>query len=297
MKKNKNYLNNAECIICKSVQQKIFSYKKFTYYKCIVCKLVSTYPLPTNQIIKKHYTKQFRKGNYKLLKDFSAQYNIIYLDFIERLEKELQKNNKLLNNIKVLDIGCFTGNFLILMNKKGADVYGIELQKKAVELANKKLPGKIYEIDVMEGKFPPHKYDVITLLGVIEHVKDPLLLIDKSSKLLRKGGLLMIQTPNSSSFLAHTLKKFWPPYTPIEHIHIFGTESIKTALKKTGFEIISINPHWKRLPIKYVYEMLQIFGQEFHNILKPMEILIKKLPNNLFFPFYVGEMIIIAKKK
>src|SRR5258708_33929950 len=98
---------------------------------------------------------------------------------------------------RVLDVGCFTGDFLVLLSHKGADVYGRELKKEAVILAKKKLPGRIMRSDIASKQFPKKKFDAVTLLGLIEHVTDPVTLLSSTRKILAKNGLLMIQTPNS----------------------------------------------------------------------------------------------------
>lgn len=284
-----------KCIICKGQQNFIFSYQNHQYYRCVQCTNVSTYPIPDLTTITAHYKKKFESGNYKLLQVYKSQYLSIYKQLMSILEEELMKRDMQLQNKKVLDIGCFTGDFLQLLQQKNADVYGVELQKDAVRIANKKLPGRIYQADIMSFKFPQKNYDIITLLGLIEHVSDPAKLIKRSYELLNKNGVIMIQTPNSSSFLAKTMKKYWPPYSPIEHIHLFSRKGLENTLTQLGFKEISFRQHRKKLPIGYVYNMFNNFGPEFHKILKPLD---KKLNNsNIVLPFYIGEMIITASKK
>lgn len=241
---------------------------------------------------------KFKKGNYKLLRSYAKKYETIYKQFSEILLNELQKDTKKnsTKKLKILDVGCFTGEFLEIMQKKGADVYGLELQKEAVAIANKKLPGRIFKNDIMNDEIPAQQFDVITLFGLIEHVTDPKKLLKKSFHHVKKGGIIMIQTPNSSSLLARILQKYWPPYAPIEHVHLFGEKSIYKALKDSGFTVTLFKPHWKKLPLGYVYEMLQNYGPEFHRIVKPFEPILKPF-FQLSFRFYVGEMIVIARKK
>jgi hypothetical protein len=142
--------------------------------------------------------------------------------------------------------------------------------------------------------FPQNKYDIITMLGLVEHVTDPYKLIKRSYQLLKKDGMLMIQTPNSTSLLAKTMGKFWPPYSPIEHIHLFSRKSLELALLNAGFKDISYQSHVKKLPVGYVYNMLNNFGPEIHALLKPVDIILDS--SRLKFPFYIGEMIVTATK-
>jgi len=287
---------NATCGICNGKQKFIFEYQKYFYHRCVNCGMVSTYPLPDGETIEAHYVKKFKNGNYQLLREYSSKYIFIYEGFAKHLESELKKYDQKLAGLRVLDVGCFTGEFLGLLHYRGADVYGLELQTEAVEIANEKLPGRIFKADVLGNDFPQKQFDIITLLGVVEHVLDPVKLFTRSAELLKPGGILFIQTPNSASLFARIMGKFWPPYAPVEHIHLSTRKSIKLKLEELGFENISCNMHIKKLPISYVYTMLQNFGPEFHKLFKPIY---KCLPDffvNISLPFYVGEMIIKARK-
>ncbi len=281
------------CINCGDVMQLLFIYKGFDYYKCVNCRLVSTIPYPSDKQIKKHYADGFKNGNYKFLRDFSDQYRAVYKQLADILENSFE--DKSFESKKILDVGCFTGDFLEILQQRGADVYGLELQPEAVKLANKKLPGRVKKVDLNNYKLTPSRFDAVSLLGVIEHVLDPPQLIRQCRSVLKKNGVIIIQTPNSSSFLAKALGKLWPPYSPVEHIHICGHRSMQKVLSESGFTKIKFKNHWKKLPVGYVYNMFNIFGPEFHKILKPIGKHISK--SKIILSLYIGEMVVIAKRR
>lgn len=285
-----------KCIVCKSDQKLMFKYMKYDYHICTSCALVSTYPLPDSETIDAHYKNKFKKGNYQLLQEYAGQYARIYEDFVRILGDRLQLYGRNYQQLRLLDVGCFTGEFLEILHKYGVDVYGLELQEEAVELASKKLPGRIFKADVFSRNFPQIQCDVVTLMGVIEHVTDPVKLLTRSSELLRKDGILMLQTPNSRSSLARVMRKYWPPFAPVEHIHLFSRKSLENLLKKLGYVDIEFKQHWKKLPISYVYNMFYNFGPEFYKFLGPIYKLLPGFMTNMCLPFYVGETIVIAKK-
>jgi len=288
---------NKVCAVCKKNQKFIFEYQKYFYYRCGSCGFVSTYPFPDSAAIDAHYAQKFKQGNYQLLRKYSQSYNRVYNDFIDVLDKALGLNGEKMTGLKVLDVGCFTGEFLCLMQeRKDADVYGLELQADAVAIANQRLAGRVFKTDIFAENFPAKDFDIITLLGIVEHVVDPVGLLKRSSQFLKPGGLLLIQTPNSGSFLARLLGKWWLPYAPVEHIHLFTKKSFRLALGELGFKNLVFKPHWKKLPVAYVFNMLQNFGPEFYRLFKPIY---ERLPsglNNSTLSFYVGETIVVAKK-
>ncbi len=288
---------NEKCIICKAKMGHLFAYRDYHYYRCPNCGQVSTYPLPSQRTIEDHYRLKFNQGNYLLLREYSEQYKKVYRQFLRLLKSRLGLNGKELAGATALDVGCFTGDFSGLLVSEGTDAYGLELQDEAVAIAAKTLPGRIFKADVMSDQFPQKDFDIITLFGIIEHVTDPRKLVGRSAKLLKKGGTLMLQTPNSGSAFAKTMAKYWPPYSPVEHIHLFTPKSLRLLLEQEGFTKIVVKAHVKPLPLGYVFRMLQNFGPEFYRLIKPFKPVVDKSPKNISFPFYVGEMIIVAEKQ
>lgn len=288
--------STKSCLVCQHEQ--LFQFKKrgFDYYRCTSCGLLSTFPLPDGATIEAHYAKAFIEGNYGLSRFYMKDYMRIYNDFVKKLEHTLQSYNMKLSGSKVLDIGCFTGELLELLQEKGADVYGLELQEEAVAIANRKLPGRVIKADVFSNVFPETRFDVIIMAGLIEHVVDPTTLLKRSYEMLRPGGVLMLQTPNSSSLLARMFGKYWPPCAPVEHIHLFSKNSIRKHLGTIGFKDISFKTHWKMLPIAYVYNNFKSFGQEFFKLLAPLYRVLPQFILNRCLPFYIGEFIVFARK-
>ncbi len=256
-------MSTRKCLVCGKTQVKIFSKKKYSYYKCAECGLVSTLPIPDKKTIIQHYKDNFISGNYYSLREYSDYYMGIYNYFVELILSELKKHGiKSFKNFKALDIGCFTGDFLSILQNKGAKVYGLELQAEAVEIAQKKLKTKNIFKSPTDFKGSKGTFDLITLQGLIEHVEDPLELIKFCSSQIKKGGFIMIQTPNAGSLFARILKRYWPPYTPVEHIHFFDRKGLNLLLENEGFEVTYYKSHWKKMPINYLYNNLHIFGRE-----------------------------------
>lgn len=285
------------CLVCGKNQRFIFEYQKYLYYRCLSCGFVSTYPFPDSAALDAHYAQKFKKGNYQLLRTYSQSYNRVYNDFIDVLDKALELDGREMSGLKVLDVGCFTGEFIELLQKrKDADVYGLELQVDAVAIASQKLPGRVFKTDIFAQNFPAKEFDIITLLGVIEHVVDPVGLLKRSAEFLKPGAILMLQTPNSGSLLARLLGRRWPPYAPVEHIHYFTRKSLKLALGNLGFKNIVFKRHWKKLPVAYVFNMLQNFGPEFYRLFRPVYERMPLFITNATLPFYAGEIIAVAWK-
>ncbi|MCK5541121.1 MAG: class I SAM-dependent methyltransferase [Desulfobacterales bacterium] len=280
------------CIICGSDSESIkFIYSDTEFYECTKCKLVRTLPFPQLGEIREHYKNKFEKGNYSTIHSSMDMYIYLYRTYIDLIKNY----SGALSGKKILDVGCFTGDFLDLALKENAETYGIELQEDAAQISNKKHYGRILNCQFNDAAFDK-TFDIVTLFGLIEHVTTPEILLENISSWMKSESLLIIQTPNAGSFWSSILGKFWPPYAPVEHIHYFSAKNIKQFLEKYNYTVLKVKPHIKKLSIEYVYTMFQNFGPEFYILLKPFYWVLPKFLKKLKLPFYGGEMLIVAKK-
>jgi 2-polyprenyl-3-methyl-5-hydroxy-6-metoxy-1,4-benzoquinol methylase len=256
------------------------------------CRLTSHLPFPDDATIVAYYRRKLESGNYHLLSEFASQYLRIYRDYAARLRRVISFHP----SPRILDVGCFTGDFLSILKDEGADVYGLELQEEAVKVANRRHPGRVFQARVEGTEFPQGPYDAITLMAVIEHVSEPRKLVQSCVRLLKPGGVMMLETPNTGSTLCRMLGRYWPPYAPIEHLNLFSARSLRMLLTDSGLRDIRVESHWKNLPIEYVYQMMQNYGPELRRILTPLYKASPAFIRNAALPFYVGEMIVTARK-
>ncbi|MGE3973721.1 MAG: class I SAM-dependent methyltransferase [Bdellovibrionales bacterium] len=291
-------LNHSNvCTVCQKTHKKIFNYQGYEYFRCDECLHVTTLPYPTSQAINEHYAKQFQSGNYNIAHKNKAGRTAPFQQYISLLNEWFSQNSQeSLKNKRVLDIGCFTGELLIELEKAGAQVTGIELQTEAAKIAQDQVSGKVFNSSIFDVDLESGSFDVVVLSGVIEHVTDPGTLIKKSVEFLKPNGLLLIQTPNSESWLAKTFGKYWPPYQPVEHIHLFSHESLQRIMKQHGCTEVHFQNHWKKLPIEYVYNMFATFGPEFHKLLTPAYNVCPSFIRKRSLPFYGGEMLTLYQR-
>ena len=111
-------------------------------------------------------------------------------------------SDKPLKKIDILDIGCGGGLLSEPMCRMGANVVGIDASEKNINVAKfhaKKNKLKINYICTYPEKLDSKKkYDVILNMEIVEHVEDVNLFIKKSSKLLKKNGIMFIATLNKT---------------------------------------------------------------------------------------------------
>jgi len=164
-----------------------------------------------------------------------------------QLVKKIALNNKIklikkLNNGsgKLLDVGSGTGDFLAVAKKFNWKVFGVEPNKEARTLSEKKGVSVCENLtDIQEFNF-----DVITLWHVLEHVRDIDSYVSIISRKLKPDGILIIAVPNYKSKDAQHYKKFWAAYDVPRHIWHFSKSGIKRVLEKHNLKLLKTKPMW-----------------------------------------------------
>ena len=147
-------------------------------------------------------------------------------------EKKIKKNDF------VLDIGCWDGKKILELNSVSKNIYGIDIDTKRFSLADKKIKKRLFYGDVTK-KIPFRiKFDWIILSEVLEHVSNDSKALKNIYNSLKKGGKLILSTPNSVQFL-----EFWDPawvrwkfLKGQKHYH-YSKEELFGKLNKSGFII------------------------------------------------------------
>ena len=149
---------------------------------------------------------------------------------------------------KMMDIGCGNGGLLYLAREDGWQVKGLELSESAARSIKEDI-----DIDVAVGDFLEYEgedagiYDVVALRHVLEHLPDSLLAMRQIARILKPGGLALLEFPNTAS-AAYAYKRFlknrglknkkysedWRP----GHCNEFCRQSFEFLLKESGFELL-----------------------------------------------------------
>lgn len=151
-----------------------------------------------------------------------------------QLIKELHKKM----NLKVLDIGCGTGDFLKYGKDSGISVLGIEPDESARNLSVQKGIPTYKSLD----KIKEDGFDVITLWHVLEHVENPHDYFEFFKKRLGTNGILIIAVPNFRSFDAQHYAEHWAAWDVPRHLWHFSKTTMKKIAAEHGFDLMHIKP-------------------------------------------------------
>ena len=189
-------------------------------------------------------------GKFKPLHKF----NPIRIKYIkENIVSDFKIKNKYkpLNGLKVLDIGCGGGLLSEPMARLGAKVVGIDASNQNIKVAKYHLKKSKLNIKYInaspENLKIKEKFDIILNMEIVEHVENVNFFIKKSSKFLKKSGIMFIATLNQ------TLKSYvfaiigaeyilqWLPIGTHDWNKFIKPEILNSICKKNYLDLKKIN--------------------------------------------------------
>ncbi len=222
-------------------------------------------PTPTSQELDKFYKKFFYTKNYKKLNNSALKEQLKEKNFYDYKWKKIYENFKFfkknLKKKKVLDIGCGWGQCILYLKSRGLDCYGLDSADDAIEYCKKKkLKAEISNLDKLD-VFGNIKFDFVIMNNVLEHLRDPVSIIKKIKKILKKNGILFIEVPNDfndfqeTGRLANKIKKQWWVSAPA-HLNYFSHDTLTNFLNKNKYIV-------KKRDSSFPFEIFLLFGDNY----------------------------------
>ena len=154
--------------------------------------------------------------------------------WLGKIGQMLAKPNK---QIHLLDVGCSSGAFLHIATQLGYQAEGVEPATQAAQAAQ--AAGlKVHHGLLQNIGFAAQSFDAVTLFEVIEHLKQPLGLLQECHRILKPGGIMLIGTGNAASWTAATMGSRWE-YLHIDghggHVSFFNPASMALLAQRAGF--------------------------------------------------------------
>ena len=169
---------------------------------------------------------------------------------------------------RVLDIGCSVGLFLKVARDRGWDPIGLEVNERALTHAREEWGLNVSQKLLHEAAFPDACFDAVSLWGVIEHLKDPVSVINEVNRILRNGGALISFCPNVESLVCRVMREHTSCFDGRNHCGYFSPTTITCLFEKCGFEVLGIESYQPELDtiLNYVnFEPPYVKGSDMPN--------------------------------
>jgi len=234
---------DIKCIVCKNEDKNLFSvrYRKSdcSIVRCEVCSFHFIPPFYRKQIDYTRYKSREVANQVKQADQWlKIQRNLLRYQLIHRYKKQGS----------VYDVGAGFGHFLLTGRQLGHEVYGCELSLANVDFVKNQLNIAIENtnfLNISEEK----KYDIVTLWDVLEHIDEADQIIEKASRITKRGGVLLIQVPQIDSLLARIFRGNWWAMG-LDHVNYFSKRTIRQLLSRYGFETRAIK---SSIELKNIY--------------------------------------------
>ncbi|HUS61401.1 MAG TPA: methyltransferase domain-containing protein, partial [Acidimicrobiales bacterium] len=169
---------------------------------------------------------------------------------LERIEAEVRPG-------RLLDVGCWTGSFLVAAQERGWEVVGVEPSAWAAGRARER-GVKVHEGELVDAPFEPGSFEAIVTCDVLEHLADPAAAVARMASLLVPGGALYLTVPDAGSRLARVMGRRWWAVLPM-HLQHFSRSSMRLLLARHGFEVRHVATHPKLFSLRYYAERAASF--------------------------------------
>ncbi len=219
MAKKVKTITYRKCPICDSNSgEKIINLKNTDLLRCSECSMVFA-DIKENAVLEKNIYDKATFYRYLQKEHFitAAYYDFVLNKIIHHFKSK---------QIKMLEFGCGSGQFLLRAERKGIESYGSDFSPYS-EIAKKEFNLKIETKDIFETKYQKNTFDVIISHATYEHVYDLNKITEKLTTLLKNGGLMIISGVPNFNLLSRRLFKNYHVNTPPGHINYFETQSIK----------------------------------------------------------------------
>jgi 2-polyprenyl-3-methyl-5-hydroxy-6-metoxy-1,4-benzoquinol methylase len=187
-----------------------------------------------NHIFAENYPKNIKEILSNSAPDQHLNPNIHLLPLLGNRLSEIKKFTK--GNM-LLEVGTGAGELTSVAKELLFNITGIEIRPIYAKSLSDRLNITIYSVDFMDFD-TYHLFDIIILGDVLEHVTNPIKMLEKAYSLLNNNGIVWISTPNFESAFSYIMKDKDPMWRVCEHLNYFSYKSLKNVLEKLGFKIV-----------------------------------------------------------
>ncbi len=226
--------------------------QSFLAVQCPRCRLVYLDPRPALSEMGRIYPDSYHAFSFD-----EEQFGVVHR-VRSRLEARrlLRAGRGLPSDASVLDVGCGDGFHLDLLRRHGPPGWrlrGVDTDERAVAAARRK--GLSVELSTIEGAdIEPGSVDMALCIQTIEHVADPVVLLQAIARVLRPGGRLYLITDSTDSpDFALAKGRHWGGYHFPRHWNLFNRSSMRLLAERGGLDIDELGTTTS--PVNWTYSV------------------------------------------
>ncbi len=173
---------------------------------------------------------------------------------VETARRALARIGSVVSPGRAVDVGCWTGSFLVAAKEAGWDAIGLEPSRWASTRARQR-GLRVLTDELSSPLLQRESIRLVVMTDVLEHLADPGSALTRVAELLEPGGALWLTVPDAGSPLARILGSRWWSVLPM-HLQYFTRGSTDRLLRAHGFVPRWRGSHAKAFTARYYAERL-----------------------------------------
>ena len=207
--------------------------RRFHVIECSRCALIRLDPMPDAEEIASFYPPSYwweadRSAAGRLAEMYRR---LVLLDHVHFVTHNIDRSGP------ILDVGCGGGSLVDALRRRGLKAYGLDPSGIAAGCAKSNYGLTVTQGTLPDAPFAAGTFSTITLCHVLEHVRNPMPMLEELAWLLKPGGKLFVQVPNAACWQFLLLGKRWSGLDVPRHLVHFRSIDLEDLLEATGFEI------------------------------------------------------------
>ena len=206
---------------------------RFHVVECSQCALIRLDPMPSAVEIASFYPEDYWWEPDASASGWLAEIyrQFVLLDHVHFVTHDIDRDGL------ILDVGCGGGSLVHALRGRALKAFGLDVVAGATRSAHARYDVSAVQGLVHEAPFPPGIFSTITLCHVLEHVPDPIALLEDVGRMLRPGGKLFVQVPNAACWQFLLLGSRWSGVDAPRHLFHFRSSDLEQLLDATGFDV------------------------------------------------------------
>jgi 2-polyprenyl-3-methyl-5-hydroxy-6-metoxy-1,4-benzoquinol methylase len=202
--------------------------------RCTSCGLMYAYPRGMDSVA--HYVAVGQTGEPMSLQTPSVIRSFYKLADYEPIGLELRE--LLPQGRTLLEIGCHAGVLLERFRRQGWQVSGVEPDAKAAGFASSHYGLDVSASTLENCGYQAAAFDTVVMLHVIEHLDDPAGTVAEIARVLRPGGIFVVETPVYDTLTYRLLGRRERNLSCDGHIVFYTAATLRALVERHGFEVV-----------------------------------------------------------
>jgi 2-polyprenyl-3-methyl-5-hydroxy-6-metoxy-1,4-benzoquinol methylase len=220
------------------------------------------------------------------IRRYDPAWNLISKDRSRRAKEELQVRDyqstrsylrrAFPNRGLIVEVGSGLGYLLNSFQEDGWKVHGVDPWEEGCRYAHEKFGIEAQAATLDEVGFPSNSIDVVIMLHVIEHLPDPSATLKEICRILKPGGMLVLETPRYDSLMFRLLGSRERSVRCSGHIFFFTTQTLARITRQNQLTTERVSLVGRSLNLERLFWNLGVMSKS-HRIQAFLESIARKL--------------------